>query len=41
MVESADGDGDRNLTLGEMLNNPYVFYSSAIAEEEHDLHDEF
>ena len=27
MIHSADDNEDKRLTLEEMLNNPYVFYS--------------
>ena len=41
MVHSADDNGDKRLTLEEMLNNPYVFYSAAVDDEEEPWHDEF
>lgn len=42
MIEQADEDSDGHLTLAEMLQNPYVFYS-AVGDEDHDgyYHDEF
>ncbi len=41
MIHSADDDGDKRLTVEEMLNNPYVFYSAAVDDEEESWHDEF
>ncbi len=38
----ADENKDKRLTLTEMLNHPYVFYSTAYEHEEfEDSHDEF
>ncbi|GHP09028.1 hypothetical protein PPROV_000776500 [Pycnococcus provasolii] len=44
MVEQADGDGDGKLTLDEMKENPYVFYSAAFRKDssyDDTYHDEF
>mmetsp|Transcript_31816 Transcript_31816/g.38472 ORF Transcript_31816/g.38472 Transcript_31816/m.38472 type:complete len:391 (-) Transcript_31816:400-1572(-) len=42
MVEMADADGDHYLTLEEMLENPYVFYSAADPDQDsYYYHDEF
>ncbi len=41
MIHSADDNGDKRLTVDEMLNNPYVFYSAAVDDEEESWHDEF
>lgn len=39
----ADNDKDGRLTLTEMIDNPYVFYSAVFNddEDEYDYHDEF
>lgn len=39
----ADENRDERLTLDEMLNHPYIFYSTAYDEDEFDYsqHDEF
>jgi hypothetical protein len=39
----ADENKDGRLTLDEMLNHPYIFYSTAYDEDEFDYsqHDEF
>lgn len=39
----ADVDKDGRLTLTEMIDNPYVFYSAIFSDEEDydDFHDEF
>ena len=41
MIHRADDNGDKRLTVDEMLNNPYVFYSAAVDDEEESWHDEF
>lgn len=41
MIHSADDNGDKRLTLEEMLNNPYVFYSAAVDDGDEVWHDEF
>ncbi|KAH8945044.1 hypothetical protein BDL97_12G019000 [Sphagnum fallax] len=42
LLNEADEDKDKRLTLNEMLNHPYVFYSTAYDNEEYeDFHDEF
>lgn len=40
MVESADEDEDKKLTMGEMVSKPFVFYSVAQPHEDHADHDE-
>ncbi|RVX16271.1 hypothetical protein CK203_014493 [Vitis vinifera] len=40
----ADADKDGRLTLTEMIDNPYVFYSAIFNDDEDDyddFHDEF
>lgn len=40
----ADADKDGHLTLTEMIDNPYVFYSAIFNDDEDDyddFHDEF
>lgn len=40
----ADSNKDGRLTLTEMIENPYVFYSAVFNDEEddeYDYHDEF
>ena len=40
----ADANKDGRLTLEEMINHPYVFYSAIFNEDDeddYDLHDEF
>lgn len=37
----ADTDKDGRLSLKEMIENPYVFYSSIFAEDDYGYHDEF
>jgi len=41
VVSTADDNQDKSLSLEEMLNHPYVFYSSSIDEAESEGHDEF
>ncbi|CAM6048002.1 unnamed protein product [Sphagnum compactum] len=42
LLNEADENKDKRLTLTEMLNHPYVFYSTAYEHEEfEDSHDEF
>ncbi|CAL9118129.1 unnamed protein product [Musa acuminata var. zebrina] len=42
VISEADADKDRRLTLKEMIENPYVFYSAIFAEEDdYNYHDEF
>lgn len=41
MVSTADDNHDNSLSLAEMLNHPYVFYSSNIDEADTEGHDEF
>ncbi|KAJ7954610.1 Calcium-binding EF-hand [Quillaja saponaria] len=43
IISQADADKDGRLTLTEMIDNPYVFYSAIFndEEEEYDYHDEF
>jgi len=41
MIEQADNNQDGNLTLAEMVENPYVFYSAAIGDDDSYYHDEF
>ena len=43
MLWQADVDKDGRLTLTEMIENPYVFYSAIFNddEDEYDYHDEF
>lgn len=42
-VFQADTNKDGRLTLDEMLNHPYIFYSTAYEQDEFDYsqHDEF
>lgn len=43
IISQADGDKDGRLTLTEMIDNPYVFYSAIFNEDNEDdeYHDEF
>ncbi|XAR53174.1 hypothetical protein NMG60_11021610 [Bertholletia excelsa] len=44
IMSQADTDKDRRLTLKEMIDNPYVFYTAVFNEEDeddYDYHDEF
>jgi len=41
MIEQADNDKDGKLTLEEMVENPYVFYSAVGDDEDSYYHDEF
>lgn len=44
MLLQADADKDGRLTLLEMIENPYVFYSAIFTDdddEDYDYHDEF
>ncbi|XP_010031375.2 reticulocalbin-2 [Eucalyptus grandis] len=43
ILSQADNDKDGHLTLTEMIDNPYVFYSAVFNddEDEYDYHDEF
>lgn len=47
LILQADTDSDGRLTLQEMIDSPYVFYTSAFNEDDHDdgddygIHDEF
>lgn len=43
LLQEADENRDGRLTLDEMLNHPYIFYSTAYDEDEFDYstHDEF
>lgn len=44
LILQADADKDGRLTLTEMIESPYVFYSAVFNEEEdgdYGLHDEF
>ncbi|RAL39981.1 hypothetical protein DM860_008121 [Cuscuta australis] len=45
IIQQADSDKDGRLTLSEMIDNPYVFYSAIFNEDEDDdyeeYHDEF
>lgn len=41
LIEQADADADKHLTLAEMLANPYVFYSAAMTDQDEYDHDEF
>ncbi|KAB2624014.1 calumenin [Pyrus ussuriensis x Pyrus communis] len=44
IISQADTDKDGRLTLGEMIENPYVFYSAIFnddEEEDYGYHDEF
>ncbi|PON68187.1 Parvalbumin [Parasponia andersonii] len=43
IISQADTDKDGRLTLAEMIENPYVFYSAIFSEDEDDYeyHDEF
>lgn len=46
LILQADTDKDGRLTLTEMIDNPYVFYSAVFNEDEDDdddyaYHDEF
>ncbi|CAL5210219.1 unnamed protein product [Lathyrus oleraceus] len=44
IISQADGDKDGRLTLHEMIENPYVFYSAIFNDDEDDYtdyHDEF
>ncbi|KAL1807559.1 hypothetical protein DCAR_0726939 [Daucus carota subsp. sativus] len=43
VIQQADTDKDGHLTLAEMIDNPYVFYSAIFSEDEDDYgyHDEF
>jgi len=43
IISQADGDKDGRLTLTEMIDNPYVFYSAIFNEdsEDEEYHDEF
>jgi len=41
-ISEADKDHDGRLTLGEMIENPYVFYGSVYLSDDEDyFHDEF
>lgn len=40
LAYQADDDGDGNLTLEEMLDHEYTFYSTVYNEDDYDLHDE-
>ncbi|KAJ3691983.1 hypothetical protein LUZ60_012333 [Juncus effusus] len=41
LLGQADDDKDGKLSMKEMIDNPYVFYSSIFTEEDYKLHDEF
>uniref|UniRef100_A0A6V7QQL6 EF-hand domain-containing protein n=1 Tax=Ananas comosus var. bracteatus TaxID=296719 RepID=A0A6V7QQL6_ANACO len=41
VLSQADTDKDGRLSLKEMIENPYVFYSSIFAEDDYGYHDEF
>ncbi|KAG5619622.1 hypothetical protein H5410_004840, partial [Solanum commersonii] len=43
IIQQADADKDRRLTLKEMIDSPYVFYSAIFNEDDEDYedHDEF
>ncbi|KAG7032674.1 hypothetical protein SDJN02_06724, partial [Cucurbita argyrosperma subsp. argyrosperma] len=44
ILQQADANKDGRLTLAEMINHPYVFYSAIFNEDDeddYDLHDEF
>lgn len=45
LILQADADKDGRLTLTEMIESPYVFYTAVFNEDEEDgdyeLHDEF
>lgn len=45
LILQADADKDGRLTLTEMIESPYAFYTSAFNEDDEDsdyeLHDEF
>lgn len=45
LIFQADSDKDGRLTLAEMIEHPYVFYSAIFDEDDTDddygLHDEF
>lgn len=44
LILQADADKDGRLTLTEMIDNPYVFYSAMFnddADSDYDYHDEF
>lgn len=44
IISQADSDKDGRLTLAEMIDHPYVFYSAIFSEDEedhYDYHDEF
>lgn len=45
LIVQADSDKDRRLTLAEMIEHPYVFYSAIFDEDDTDddygYHDEF
>ncbi|PIA35410.1 hypothetical protein AQUCO_03500056v1 [Aquilegia coerulea] len=42
IIQQADADKDGRLSLTEMIDNPYVFYSAIFNEaEEYEYHDEF
>jgi hypothetical protein len=42
-ISQADTDKDGRLSLTEMIENPYVFYSAIFSDEDddYDIHDEF
>lgn len=42
LILQADADKDGRLTLTEMIESPYVFYTAVFNEDDEDeLHDEF
>ncbi|TVU33112.1 hypothetical protein EJB05_24897, partial [Eragrostis curvula] len=41
IILQADTDKDGKLSMKEMIENPYVFYSSLFTEDDHGFHDEF
>lgn len=45
LIFQADGDKDGRLTLTEMIESPYVFYTGVLSEDddgdEYEIHDEF